>query len=83
MCQQRAVAKCRLFQEKLQKGKLMKPANAIMTFFNKGPELNPDLPYLPIKVGEVREFKGACSPEEWEEFARTACQILGETYEPA
>jgi len=61
----------------------MKPAKAIMIFFNKGPELNSDLSYIPVSVGEVREFKNACSSEEWEGYARTACQILGETYEPA
>ena len=60
----------------------MKAANALRAFFNK-PGLREDIPYPPCPVTEIKQFKEACTPEEWQEFGRQACEAMGEVFEPA
>ena len=32
-------------------------------------------------VTEIKEFKIACTPEEWKELGKQACEIMGEEFE--
>lgn len=59
----------------------MKTANAIRTFMNDGPCLNPEMSYPKISVTEIKEFKSVCTDEEYHDFGRQACEILGEVHE--
>lgn len=59
----------------------MKGAKALREFFNKGPECNPELMYPAVSVTELREFKLACTDDEYREMAAQACELIGETFD--
>ena len=59
----------------------MKAAAAIRKFFNNGPCIDSLITYPPVSVTEIRDFKLAMEPEEWQELARQACDLMGETLE--
>ena len=58
----------------------MKSASAIRAIMNV-PGYNPDMLYTPIKMTELKEFKAACTTEEWTEFGQQACGLLGQEHE--
>ena len=58
----------------------MKSATAIQKFLN-APGLNPEMSYPRVTVAEIKQFKDSCSPAEWAEFGRQACELLGEKHE--
>jgi hypothetical protein len=58
----------------------MKPSASIITFF-KTPGFDPTTMYQPLTVAELKEFKMACSEEEYLELARQAAEELGEKLE--
>lgn len=59
----------------------MKPAAAIMHFFNKHPGHDLGTRYPHLNVKELREFKNNCDPDEYVELAKQACDIMGEKLE--
>jgi len=58
----------------------MKAAAAIIKFIGL-PGHNSDMNYHKAPVAEIKNFKQACTPEEWQEFGRQACEAMGETFE--
>ena len=58
----------------------MKTSAAIRRFMNSQGH-NPDMTYAPVKVQEIKEFKNACTPEEYADLGKQACTLLGETWE--
>ena len=59
----------------------MKAANALRAFFNR-PGLRKDMYYPKCQISEIKEFKEACTQEEWQESGRQACEAMGEVFEP-
>ena len=59
----------------------MKTATAIRTLLGNGVGCNPEMVYPKASMMEIKEFKESCSPEEWIDFGRQACEVLGEIHE--
>jgi hypothetical protein len=59
---------------------VMKAANAIRQFMNQGVK---EGLYSTVTVSEIKDFKEVCTDQEWQEFGKQACAIMGEVYEPA
>lgn len=55
----------------------MKAATAIRTFINKNTDEQSK-----VSMQELREFRDACTKEEWASFGMQACKLLGEIFEP-
>ena len=39
--------------------------------------------YTEAMMKEIKEFKNACSDEEWQELGKQACAELSEEFDPA
>ena len=52
----------------------MKATTAIRNYINKDNEDK-------ATVSEIKQFKDTCSKEEWKDFGRQSCELLGEPFE--
>ena len=58
----------------------MKTATALRKFFSL-PGHNPDMVYDPVSLPDIKELKDNCTPEEYHELGKQACELMGETFE--
>ena len=58
----------------------MKSSSAISKFINS-PGYNSEMSYTKANITEIKEFKDSCTSEEWTQFGRQACEVLGEAFE--
>ena len=59
----------------------MKASVAIRNFFNSGPVCSAYCSYPPVSVNEIKEFKDSCTFEEYQEYGRQACELIGTEFE--
>ena len=58
----------------------MKSAKAIVSFMNK-PGNRSDMDYPRVTLPELKEFKSACSIEEYRTLGKQACEAIGEVFD--